>query len=285
MAARGYFIMKSLSGMCRRSCSILTLQKRIPSFQEDLARQSGALCMSTGTEPKELNPVQGELKLSDSCVKQLHKLGGEETFLRVLVEGGGCSGFQYKFELDTNMTEDDRVFERDGAKVVVDDVSLDYIKGSTIDYHEELIRSAFTVVNNPGAEMGCSCGASFSFKFWDEWRTKTTALSRAWWSGSIWFIDSYSVASKILLHQSTNPALRWAACAVLHSHSSFEIIMRLQCRKMIALTTNHLSSSILLKDFYSAAFEILQHSSTTPALRWEAHVALHSRLSLEIIMM
>lgn len=57
-----------------------------------------------------------------------------------------------------------RLIERDGAKVVVDEVSLDYLKGSTIDYHEELIRSAFRISLNPNAEKGCSCGSSFTFK-------------------------------------------------------------------------------------------------------------------------
>ncbi|CAB4036018.1 iron-sulfur cluster assembly 2 homolog, mitochondrial [Paramuricea clavata] len=123
---------------------------------------SGLLYQSTATNTEQ---TQDEgLSLSDNCVKQLHKIGVADKFLRVIVEGGGCSGFQYKFELDEKLQDDDKVFERDGAKVVIDEMSLDILKGSEIDYSQELIRSSFQVVNNPRAEMGCSCGVSFSIK-------------------------------------------------------------------------------------------------------------------------
>jgi len=82
------------------------------------------------------------------------------------VDGGGCSGFQYVFSLEKSATprEDDVLVQRDGASVLVDAVSLGYIRGATLDYHEELIRSAFRLIDNPQSEQGCSCGASFSIK-------------------------------------------------------------------------------------------------------------------------
>ncbi|CAM9777268.1 unnamed protein product [Lampetra planeri] len=109
--------------------------------------------------------TSGYLHISDSCVKRLHVIADGGEFLRVQVEGGGCSGFQYKFVLDTSMNDDeDRLFERNGARVVADRESLELLKGATIDFSEELIRSTFRIVGNPQADHGCSCGTSFSIK-------------------------------------------------------------------------------------------------------------------------
>ncbi|KFP22415.1 hypothetical protein Z169_15349, partial [Egretta garzetta] len=125
--------------------------------------------------PTANDPSEGQVFLSQSCVKRLLDITDGSEFLRLQVEGGGCSGFQYKFSLDTVINPDDRqgqrgivvvgVFEQGGARVVVDVDSLAFVKGSMVDFSQELIRSSFQVVSNPQAEKGCSCGTSFSVKF------------------------------------------------------------------------------------------------------------------------
>ena len=83
------------------------------------------------------------------------------TMLRVSVEGGGCSGFQYKFDTERAKTDDDIVIERDGATVLIDAVSLQYLGGSEIDFVDDLIGASFRI-NNPQAKASCGCGTSFS---------------------------------------------------------------------------------------------------------------------------
>lgn len=82
----------------------------------------------------------------------------------MLVDSGGCSGFEYKFSLDTEVKPDDIVIEREGCEILIDQASEPYLKGATVDYYEELIRTGFRVINNPNSEQGCSCGTSFSIK-------------------------------------------------------------------------------------------------------------------------
>ncbi|GAB4821281.1 hypothetical protein N2152v2_008327 [Parachlorella kessleri] len=84
------------------------------------------------------------LIVSDAAVERLKELG-PGSVLRIMVEGGGCSGFQYEFSLDEVPKEDDRVFERDGIRVVCDNLSLEFLRGATIDYESDLMRSAFVV--------------------------------------------------------------------------------------------------------------------------------------------
>ena len=81
--------------------------------------------------------------------------------LRIGVVGGGCSGFSYTFDLDTQINADDLLLERDGAKVVIDEASLPFLEGSEIDYVDELIGASFKI-HNPNATAACGCGTSFS---------------------------------------------------------------------------------------------------------------------------
>ena len=85
---------------------------------------------------------------------------GKPAILRLSVEGGGCSGFQYRFDLAEGADNDDSVSETDGVRLVVDPVSLDLVSGSTVDFVESLGGAAFKV-ENPNAAAGCGCGSSF----------------------------------------------------------------------------------------------------------------------------
>ena len=85
----------------------------------------------------------------------------EGSMLRVAVNGGGCSGFQYAFDISREKTADDLVIEREGAVVLVDPVSLDFLRGAKIDFVDELIGQSFKIFN-PNATSSCGCGTSFS---------------------------------------------------------------------------------------------------------------------------
>ena len=93
-------------------------------------------------------------------VSWIAKKQSRPAILRLSVEGGGCSGFQYKFDLSDAADDDDSIAETDGVKLVVDPVSLDLVAGSTVDFVESLGGAAFKV-ENPQAAAGCGCGTSF----------------------------------------------------------------------------------------------------------------------------
>ncbi len=105
------------------------------------------------------------LKFSDSAVQKLKSLqeeeGNADLKLRVTVYGGGCSGFQYTFSLDNEKQATDHVVEKDGAMLLCDQMSYQYLMDSEVDYVEGL-EGAMFVVNNPNATSTCGCGASFS---------------------------------------------------------------------------------------------------------------------------
>ncbi|KPA22879.1 Iron-sulfur cluster insertion protein ErpA [Shimia sp. SK013] len=101
-------------------------------------------------------------KVTNRAFERLAEIGasGQGQALRVAVEGGGCSGFQYEIKLDT-AKDDDLVLEGGGEKVLVDSVSLPFLADAVIDFTEELIGARF-VINNPNATSSCGCGTSFS---------------------------------------------------------------------------------------------------------------------------
>lgn len=105
------------------------------------------------------------ITMSESAAKRVQTLIDAENnpalMLRVMVSGGGCSGFQYGFDLDATVNEDDRVATFHGVKLVIDEASLDILNGSEVDYVEDLMGAAFTV-KNPNATATCGCGTSFA---------------------------------------------------------------------------------------------------------------------------
>jgi len=109
-------------------------------------------------------PATG-LTLTGSCAKRIAVLQNMEgkpgLMLRVTVLGGGCSGFQYKFGLDDVVNDDDLTYELNDTRVVVDEVSLELLGGSVIDFKEDLGGSFFSI-ENPNATANCGCGASFN---------------------------------------------------------------------------------------------------------------------------
>ncbi|XP_047467964.1 iron-sulfur cluster assembly 2 homolog, mitochondrial [Mugil cephalus] len=146
----------NVSGQLRR-----LPQSSQPVFTAGLRGFSDA---SVQREPEVSGPSEDKVSLTESCVKRLGEIMEKGEYLRIHVEGGGCSGFQYKFSVDSNRNEDDRVFEQGGVGIIVDQDSLEYVKGATVDFTQELIRSTFLVLKNPQADHGCSCGSSFSVK-------------------------------------------------------------------------------------------------------------------------
>lgn len=116
--------------------------------------------MDGGMPPIPPTPIA----VSERAAKRILRITAGEpdgTVLRVSVSGGGCSGFQYGFDLTRERADDDLVIERDGATVVIDPVSIEYMAGSEIDFVDSLIGQSFQI-RNPNATASCGCGTSFS---------------------------------------------------------------------------------------------------------------------------
>lgn len=105
------------------------------------------------------------ITLTDGLVKRIKSLQEQQNKpdlkLRILVDSGGCQGFEYKFSLDSEIKPDDELFEKDGVGVIIDDISLPYMRGATIDFTDDLIGAHFKI-DNPNASSSCGCGTSFS---------------------------------------------------------------------------------------------------------------------------
>ncbi|XP_042013166.1 iron-sulfur assembly protein IscA-like 2, mitochondrial [Salvia splendens] len=149
------------------------IHRLVPYFSAQIRRNSRLLSSSCALRESVLSssespsPSTNTVRLTNNCVRRMKELQAEESsmkLLRLSIEAGGCSGFQYNFSLDDKTNNDDRIFEQDGVKLVVDNISFDFVKGATVDYVDELIRSAFQVSTNPSAVGGCSCKSSFMVK-------------------------------------------------------------------------------------------------------------------------
>lgn len=101
------------------------------------------------------------LIITEAAARRIREIVPDRGALRLAVNGGGCSGFQYEFTIADTSEQDDMTLERDGAKVLVDAVSLNYVAGSTLDFVDDLMGQSFRV-QNPQAKSSCGCGTSFS---------------------------------------------------------------------------------------------------------------------------
>jgi iron-sulfur cluster assembly accessory protein len=107
---------------------------------------------------------KADIFLTESAARRIATIAARKEMppiLRLSVDGGGCAGFTYKFDLAQGPEADDAIAETDGVKLVVDPISLDLVKGSAVDFVEDLGGAAFRVTN-PNAQSGCGCGSSFS---------------------------------------------------------------------------------------------------------------------------
>jgi iron-sulfur cluster assembly protein len=115
--------------------------------------------------PLEAEPGKKGISISDAAVERLRKMltdrGTPGAALRIAVRGGGCSGMQYDLRWDESFREKDRIYEREGARVVVDPKSYIYLVGSVLNYEQGLLQSGFKLTN-PRVKSSCGCGESFS---------------------------------------------------------------------------------------------------------------------------
>jgi iron-sulfur cluster assembly accessory protein len=141
----------------------------------------GTSSSSSSSSPSPSSPsyqIESDgLIVTSSCLKRVERLieqrrardGAGEYFLRVFVDAGGCSGFQYQFEIDDDLDLDEDIVvvsapEDGAARVVIDETSMGFLNGATLDYVTEMIKSSFVIRDNPNSESACGCGSSFAVK-------------------------------------------------------------------------------------------------------------------------
>src|SRR5690606_11456307 len=134
-----------------------------PAYPRPHAARSST--MNAVTETVDLQAPPSPLVFTDSAAAKVKDLlleeGNPELKLRVFVQGGGCSGFQYGFTFDEAVNDDDTVLDKNGVQLLVDPMSFQYLVGAEIDYKEDLEGAQF-VIRNPNASTTCGCGSSFS---------------------------------------------------------------------------------------------------------------------------
>ena len=113
-----------------------------------------------------MQTLEDRVTITEAAVQQIQEIiAGEgsdfNSALRIFVQGGGCSGFQYGFTFDEEVNDDDWQFDKEGVRVLVDSMSMQYLEGATIDFKKQLSGSSF-VISNPNAKSSCGCGSSFN---------------------------------------------------------------------------------------------------------------------------
>ena len=129
-------------------------------------RNDELLFVDQGPGKEEGKEIMAQVTLTENAAQRILTLMKEEaspqlSMFRIMIFGGGCSGFQYQFTLDNTSREDDHLFDDKGVKIAVDEASLALIEGCEIDYTEDLMGASFHI-KNPNASSSCGCGSSFS---------------------------------------------------------------------------------------------------------------------------
>jgi len=138
----------------------ITLQTRSLTNHSSPSRSSELSSASKSSSP--LSTIHLTPAAMQRIADQAKKLNSSTLGLRVLVDSGGCSGYSYQFVFDNQVNSDDLVIVQDGVRLIVDNVSFEYLAGATIDWTQHMIKTSFAITHNPNAQAQCGCGHSFA---------------------------------------------------------------------------------------------------------------------------